>query len=464
MLVGKLLLGINSLRLAMKRRWRLSNTQVIALGFFVVILIGSVILSLPIATRSGKSVGYINALFTATTSTCVTGLIVGDTYTTWSLFGQIVILCLIQVGGLGFMAIATLVSLMLRRNISYKERLVISESISVSETSGVVRITKHMLLGTLIFEGIGAILLAIRFIPEFGVAGGIFKGIFHSVSAFCNAGIDLMGEKAPYSSLISYQSDWIVNLTIMPLIVIGGLGFYVWEDIYRSRRWRKLHLHSKMVILMSVILIFAGAVLFFLMEYRNPDTIGNAPWHTKVLASLFQSVTPRTAGFNTVDQSKLTGASAFLTMVFMFIGAAPGSTGGGVKVTTVGILIFTAISTMRSSQDVNMFGRRIEPHTVKRAITIVLVSLCIVILGIIVLSVCQPQAQLSDIIFEVVSAFGTVGLTVGITPQLDAVSKLVLIIIMYLGRVGVLTIALSLMAKGLGRENSFRYPKGKILV
>lgn len=464
MLMEKVMSGANAVRLFMKRRLKLSNTQIIVLGFMLTILAGSVLLSLPVATRSGQTVPYVDALFTATTATCVTGLVVYDTFTQWSLFGQLVILALIQVGGLGFMTIATLFSLMLRRTISYKERMVLSESISLEETSGVVRLIRHVLLGTLLFEGLGAVILAIRFIPDFGFASGVYKGIFHAVSAFCNAGIDLMGESAPFRSLMDYQGDWIVNLTIMALIVIGGLGFYVWEDIYRCKNWRDLHMHSKLVILMTLVLIFGGALLFFLMEFQNPNTLQPMPWHTKILASLFQSVTPRTAGFNTLDLPALTTASTFLTMLLMFIGGAPGSTAGGIKITTLGMLIFTAISTMRGAPDVNAFHRRLETQAIKRAITILLIGIGVVCVGIMVISACEPHLTLQQIAYEVISAFGTVGLTLGITPTLGTVSKLVLILLMYFGRVGVLTIMLSLTIKSLKSDNVLRYPKGKILI
>lgn len=464
MLMGRIMGGANAVRLFMKRRLLLSNTQIIALGFMLIILVGSLLLSLPVATRSGQAVNYLDALFTATTATCVTGLVVHDTFTQWSLFGQIVILVLIQIGGLGFMSIATLFSLMLRRTISYKERMVISESISVEQTSGVVRMIQHVLLGTIMFEGIGAMILAVRFIPDFGFANGVYKGVFHAVSAFCNAGLDLMGEAEPYSSLMGYQGDWIVNLTVMSLIIIGGLGFYVWEDIYHCKNWRDLHLHSKIVILMSIVLIFGGALLIFLMEFSNPGTLAPLPWHSKILASLFQAVSPRTAGFNTLDLTRLTTASTFVIMLLMFIGGAPGSTAGGIKITTLGMLIFTAISTMRGTPDVNAFHRRMEVQAIRRAVTIVLIALGVVSLGVIILSVCEPRLMFRDIVFEVISAFGTVGLSMGITPMLGTMSKLTLIVLMYFGRVGVLTIMLSLTMKGLGSRNMLRYPKGKILV
>ena len=451
-------------RLFAQYKIRVSAAQTIVGGFLLIILVGAILLTLPIATRSGESTGFVDALFTATSSTCVTGLVVFDTYGYWSLFGQTVILTMIQIGGLGFMTMGAVFSFILKSKISFRQRLVMSESIGMDMTSGIVRMTQHILVGTLIFETVGALILAVRFIPEFGFWDGIYKGVFHAVSAFCNSGMDLMGEREAFSSLTYYVNDWTVNLTIMLLITIGGTGFYVWEDIYHAKSYKGLSLHSKIVLTMNISLVVVGALLIFGMDYNNPETLGPLSPASKVLASLFQSVASRTAGFNTVDLSSLSVASTFTMILLMFIGGAPGSTAGGIKTTTLGLLFFTAISSLRGSKDVNAFARRMEPMAVRRAVTIVLIALCVVAVGIIILSGADPELSFIEVVFEVVSAFGTVGLSLGITPEMGVISKLAIACIMFFGRVGVLTIMLSLTLKGFKAKNTVRYPIGRILI
>ena len=451
-------------RLFAQYKIRVSAAQTIVGGFLLIILVGAILLTLPIATRSGESTGFVDALFTATSSTCVTGLVVFDTYSYWSLFGQTVILTMIQIGGLGFMTMGAVFAFILKSKISFRQRLVMSESIGMDMTSGIVRMTQHILVGTLIFETVGALILAVRFIPEFGFWDGIYKGVFHAVSAFCNSGMDLMGEREAFSSLTYYVNDWTVNLTIMLLITIGGTGFYVWEDIYHAKSYKGLSLHSKIVLTMNISLVVVGALLIFGMDYNNPETLGPLSPASKVLASLFQSVASRTAGFNTVDLSSLSVASTFTMILLMFIGGAPGSTAGGIKTTTLGLLFFTAISSLRGSKDVNAFARRMEPMAVRRAVTIVLIALCVVAVGIIILSGADPELSFIEVVFEVVSAFGTVGLSLGITPEMGVISKLAIACIMFFGRVGVLTIMLSLTLKGFKAKNTVRYPIGRILI
>lgn len=451
-------------RLFAQYKIRVSAAQTIVGGFLLIILVGAILLTLPIATRSGESTGFVDALFTATSSTCVTGLVVFDTYSYWSLFGQTVILTMIQIGGLGFMTMGAVFAFILKSKISFRQRLVMSESIGMDMTSGIVRMTQHILVGTLIFETVGALILAVRFIPEFGFWDGIYKGVFHAVSAFCNSGMDLMGEREAFSSLTYYVNDWTVNLTIMLLITIGGTGFYVWEDIYHAKSYKGLSLHSKIVLTMNISLVVVGALLIFGMDYHNPETLGPLSPASKVLASLFQSVASRTAGFNTVDLSSLSVASTFTMILLMFIGGAPGSTAGGIKTTTLGLLFFTAISSLRGSKDVNAFARRMDPMAVRRAVTIVLIALCVVAVGIIILSGADPELSFIEVVFEVVSAFGTVGLSLGITPELGVISKLAIACIMFFGRVGVLTIMLSLTLKGFKAKNTVRYPIGRILI
>ncbi len=440
-----------------------SPTRLIVMGYVLVIFLGSILLNLPIASRDGSSIGYINALFTATSATCVTGLVVVDTYSHWTIFGQSVILLLIQIGGLGFMTMATLFSLALRRKISFKERLVIAESLNQYTIEGIVRLTKQVLIGTLLFEGAGALILSIKFSSEYGITKGIFKGIFHAISAFCNAGFDIMGETKKFTSLTGYTGDTIVNLTVMALVVIGGLGFYVWSNIMQAKDIRSLRLHTKLVLFISGILLVLGFVFFFLMEYNNPNTLQALSFKDKLLAAMFQSVTTRTAGFNTISLSDLTIASQVMTIVLMFIGGSPGSTAGGIKTVTLGVLIFAVFSHISGKDDTEMFNRRLHHSVVLRALSIVFIALMIVLTTTIILSIFET-ATFMEIFFEAVSAFGTVGLSLGITPSLSSVSKVAVIITMFLGRVGVLTMALALLMRGKKTSGKLKYPEGKVMV
>lgn len=441
---------------------RIRPAQIIVIGFGLLILMGGVLLSLPIASQNGRSIGFLNALFTSTSATCVTGLIVVDTYTHWTAFGKCVILFLIQIGGLGFMTLTTLFSFFLRRTITMRERILIAESINYEEMQGIVRLAQHILIGTVIIEGTGAVILSLRLIPEFGVAGGITKGIFHSVSSFCNAGFDLFGERQAFSSLTHYSGDWIINLTIMSLIILGGLGFVVWEDVVTNRKWSKFRLHTKMVLTTTGLLIFVGALLIFIFEIDNPKTIANGTISQKILGPLFQSVTSRTAGYNTLSLADMTLASLFVMVILMFIGGSPGSTAGGVKTTTVGVIIAAVLSVVRAKEDVNLYGRRIARHVVLKALVIILMGFIVVGVGIMALLAVEDFSFM-DVVFEVVSAFGTVGLTTGITPHLTSFSKLVLIFIMYAGRVGVMSIALAIAFRN-PNGNVLKYPEGKIMV
>lgn len=440
---------------------RMSGTRIIALGFIAIILFGAILLSLPCASRGEGGVPFIDALFTATTSTCVTGLVVYDTFSAWTLFGQLVILILIQVGGLGFMSLATLFSMVINRRIGFRERMLLSEAISLSSVSGVVRMTRSVIICTICFEGIGAALLATRFIPEFGWCEGIYNAVFHSVSAFCNAGIDLMGKKGAFSSLTSYSGDFIVNATIASLIVIGGLGFMVWEDLYRYRQRRKLRLHTKLVLLISAALIIGGALMIFIFENDNPATLGRMPLWQKCMASLFQSITTRTAGFNTVPLDKMANPSILIMIALMLIGGSPGSTAGGIKTTTVGMLFITAVAVLRGSPQVHVFGRRIDATQIMRALAITTLSICIIALGGAVL-LCD-SIPFKEAIYEAVSAFGTVGLTLGATDGLGTFSKMSVIIMMYFGRIGVLTALMAITKRQHTYEQQISYPVETIM-
>jgi trk system potassium uptake protein TrkH len=445
------------------RVFRIKQTQAIVIGFAAIIVVGSILLNLPISSRDGHSIGFINALFTATSAVCVTGLVVVDTYTHWTLFGQIVILFLIQVGGLGFMTLATLFSLALGRRISFKERLLIAESLNQFSPQGMVKLIKDILLGTLLFEGLGAIILSIRFAGQFGIKIGIYKGIFHSISAFCNAGFDLMGVHGKFSSLTNYVEDPVVSLTIMMLVIIGGLGFAVWEDVYRTRNFSELRLHTKLVLVITGILLVVGFISFLALEYSNAKTLQPLSFKGKILASMFQSVTPRTAGFNTLSLPDLTNASKLITMLLMFIGGSPGSTAGGIKTTTAGVVLFSVISVLRGSGDVNIFRKRLEIEVIFKAMAIFVLSLIIIICTTVILSV-LGDATLLEYLFESTSAFGTVGLSLGITPALGSVSKTALIITMFMGRVGVLTMGMAITLRMQKSELKLKYPEAKVLV
>lgn len=422
-------------------RHHVSQTQFIAYGFFCVIMAGTLLLMLPISSRNGHSESFLNCLFTATSASCVTGLVVVDTWSQWSLFGQLVVLTMIQIGGLGFITVGVFISIVLRRRIGLKERGLLKESVNTLQIGGVVRLAKKIIIGTCMFEGAGAILLAIRFIPQFGFLKGMFYGIFHSISAFCNAGFDLMGQKQPFQSFVGYYNDWLVNLVLMSLIVIGGIGFIVWDDISRNKlHIRRYMLHTKVVLMTTFILIFGGALLFYLLERNHllagMDTSG------KILTSLFSSVTARTAGFNTTDTASLTGGSKLLTIILMFIGGSPGSTAGGIKTTTLVVLLLCVHSNIKQTYGVNIFGRRLENDAIKRAATILTINLLLAVTASLAIMAIQPLG-FSDILFETFSAIGTVGMTTGITRALHPASRLIIILLMYCGRIGSLSFALA---------------------
>ena len=425
-------------------RRHLSQGQFIAIGFILMILIGAILLDTPMASRSGQSIGFLSALFTATSASCVTGLVVADTATQWTLFGQIVVLILIQIGGLGFISIGVFFSIILRRKIGLRERGLMMESANALQLGGIVKFARRIVAGTAIVEGVGALLLMIRFIPEFGVLKGIWYGIFHSVSAFCNGGFDLMGAKyGKYSSLVAYYDDPLVNIVIMSLIVIGGIGFVVWGDLLKNRwHFKKYLLHTKIVLMMSTILIFGGALLFYWAE-RNGVLKGMSV-SGQILSSLFASVTARTAGFNTVDTAAMSGASKLLTAVLMFIGGSPGSTAGGIKTTTLFVLLMGVKKNVTGAYGIQAFGKRLEDDTLATASIIATLNMGITIITIFIVMGMQPFAM-QDVVFEAFSASGTVGITAGITRDLNTVSRILMIMLMYLGRVGSLSFALAFM-------------------
>ncbi len=420
---------------------RLTYPQLIALGYIMLIAIGTLLLSLPASSRDHISAGFIGALFTATSATCVTGLVVFDTYTQWSIFGQIIIILLIQIGGLGFMTIITLFSFLLKRKIGLKERGLLRESVNSMYVGGIVRLIKKILVGTLLIEGLGAVLLSIRFIPQMGLAEGIYNGIFHSVSAFCNAGFDITGKYGEYSSLITYSDDAVVCLTIAALIVIGGIGFFVWDDVSKNKlHFKKYQLHTKLVLSMTAILIVVGSVLFYIFENRN--TLSQMPIGEKITASVFGAITPRTAGFNSVDVMALTPAAKLLTMLLMFIGGSPGSTAGGIKTITFAVILISLWSSLRNSKGDNIFRRRLEDNALKRASSVATASLILIFCAAFVIGATNISLPIEDVLFECLSAIGTVGLSSGVTSVVGDLSLVILALLMYAGRVGSVSFAL----------------------
>lgn len=426
----------------MIKRWKnLSANRMIALGFAGIILLGALLLMLPAANREGRSLSFLDSLFTATSATCVTGLVVADTWTQFTLLGQGILLVLIQVGGLGYMTLVLLGSRMLRQRISLRSRSLMIESVSTERLTDAVSLLRYIAAGTFGIEGLGAALLAIRFVPEFGFARGVWYAIFHSVSAFCNAGFDLMGIRQPYSSLTAYVGDPLVNLTVCALILLGGLGFLVWRDVWnKGLHFRRYGLHTKIVLVMGLILTLGGALLFWLTE-RGGVLAPLSPGE-QVLASLFQAVSPRTAGFNTLDLASLNDGSSLLTITLMFVGAGPGSTGGGVKVTTVAVCLLAMVSYVRGRREVGVFNRRLEEEQLHRAAAGVTLYMTLALLGGFILLISQ-QFSLRDALFEAFSAMSTVGLSTGITRALSAGNRLLLILMMFCGRIGNLTILMA---------------------
>lgn len=439
----------------------LKPAQVLVLGFAGTILLGTILLMLPISTANGQATSFINSLFTATSAVCVTGLVVVDTGTYWSVFGKTVILLLIQIGGLGFMTMATSIAIILGKKISLRNRLIMQEALNQFSISGVIRLTQYIILTTLGIELVGALLLSIRFIPQFGLKNGFYYAVFHSVSAFCNAGFDIMGNGV---SLTKYVSDPLVSIVIMFLIVLGGLGFSVIVDIGRTQSVRKLSLHSKLVISMTFILIVIGFTTVMLFEVKNPDTLGQLDWGGKILAALFHSITPRTAGFNTLNMTQLTLPTLLLTILFMFIGGSPGSTAGGIKTTTFGLIFLKVRSVILGVDDVEFAHRRISKDTINRALAVFFIASFVVITVTAALAITEKDASLEYVLFEAMSAFGTVGLSLGLTPSLSLAGKIVVSAAMFFGRLGPLTIVLALSNRDLSKRKLIRYPEGKIIV
>lgn len=423
------------------KRQGLSQTQYIAFGFFLLIMTGTFLLMLPISSKSGKGMDFLGALFTATSASCVTGLVVADTWSQWSLFGQLVIITMIQIGGLGFITIGVFLSILLRRRIGLRQRGLMQESTSALQIGGIVRLTKKIILGTAIFEGTGALLLAIRFIPQYGFFRGVFYSVFHSISAFCNAGFDLMGHQQPYNSLSAYYDDWLVNLVVMSLIIIGGIGFIVWDDLSKNKlQVHKYLLQTKIVLLVTAFLVFGGGAAFYFLE--KDGLMADMSISGKILTSLFSSVTARTAGFNTIDTGALSDGSKFLTIILMFIGGSPGSTAGGVKTTTIAVLLLYVYASIQRTYGVNILGRRLEEDVIKQASSVFVINLFLALFVSLVIMAIQPLSM-SDTLFETFSAIGTAGMTTGVTRDLLPLSKFLVALLMYCGRIGSMSFALA---------------------
>lgn len=437
-----------------KRRGKpLSATKIIALGFGGIILLGTLLLCLPAASRDGLSCGFIPALFTATSATCVTGLSLFDTWSQWSGFGQIVLLALIEIGGLGFMSAATLVIFLFRRKVGLKQRMVMAQAMSLTDMDGVVRLQKTVLVGSLSMEGIGALILTLYFWPRFGLKRALKWGVFHSISAFCNAGFDIFGYLKPGQSLLEFNHDPVVLLTLGALIVVGGLGFLVWEEVAEQRSFRKLSVYAKLVLTATAALLLAGWVLICILEWNNPATLGPMSVGDKLLGGLFQSITLRTAGFAAVDQGALTDAGKAVSMVLMMVGGSSGSTAGGLKTVSFVVILLFISARARGKSRVCAYRRTIPNAQVLDAMTIGAIMLILSVVGGTFISMTSPVG-FTDAMFESISALATVGLTAGATPLLTLPSQLLIIAFMYFGRVGVLTISLGFL---MGNQVEERY-------
>lgn len=453
-----------------KHNNKISTTQIIVFGFLAIILIGTMLLMLPVAAADGQSTPLVDALFTATSATCVTGLMTLPVFEHWSLFGQIVLLVLIQVGGLGIVATTFTILMILKRRITMKDRVLINEAYALDTYSGLGKTVFRIVRGTLLVEFIGAVMYSFQFIPEYG-AIGIWYSVFHAVSAFCNAGIDILSN----SSFCGYADNYIVNFTTMFLIVMGGIGFCVWWDVqtvtkeafkrkmFRKQLFHRLSVHSKLAIVMSLFLIIAGTVLFMVFEWNNPDTLGSLPQGKKWMGALFQSVTTRTAGFATIPQENFTDAGTIVTMLLMFIGGSPAGTAGGVKTTTIAMIVITVIMVVKGKQETEVFKRRIPKDNIRTGLAVVSISAMILLMGILILS-CVEQTSLLNVAYEAVSALGTVGLSRNFTGTLQNPGKLLIILLMFIGRIGPITMAFAFRVKGNSKGKAGELAEQRILV
>ncbi|WP_294403228.1 TrkH family potassium uptake protein [uncultured Clostridium sp.] len=447
------------MKTAFLRKKKLSEVRILALGFLIIILLGGVILSLPISSKNGTYTSLVDSIFTATSAVCVTGLITVDTGTHWNTFGHSVIMVLIELGGLGFMSITTFIAVLLGKKITLRDRLIMQEAMNALDIQGLVKMMKYIVILTFSVQSIGAVLLSFVFIPQFGIGKGIFYSIFHSISAFCNAGFDLFGN---FTSLTGYYNNYYLIIIISMLIVIGGLGFSVLSDLLNFKHIRKFSIHTKLVLYVTSSLIALGALLIFCVEYKNEATLGSLNFGEKVLNSVFASITPRTAGFNSISTGDMTMSGKLVTIILMFIGGSPGSTAGGLKTTTFAVLILTAVSVLNGRDDTEVFGRRFSKESVYKAFTLFVLAMAIVLGVTMILSVAEPEQQFIDLLYEASSAIGTAGITTGVTQKIGTLSKFVIMLAMYFGRLGPITVFLALMKKN--KKAGIRYPEAKILI
>ncbi len=445
-----------------KERAPMSAQSLIALGFALIIVVEMLLLMLPASSQTGEWMDPLTALFTATSAVCVTGLVVVDTASHWSLFGRAVLLVGIQIGGLGVMTILSLIPLVSGRQIGLRQRTLLQESVASLHIGGIVRLVRRAMIGTLIVEGAGALLLAFRFVPMLGLVRGAGYALFHAISAFCNAGFDLMGTvSGPYTSLESFSADALVCLTVMALILLGGLGFFVWDDLVECRfRFKKLQLHSRVVLLLTLALLIVPTALFYVFEAGG--AMAGMGTGERLLASAFSAVTPRTAGFDTVPTGSLSSAGSLLTLLLMLTGGNPGSTAGGAKTTTMLLLLLLAASILRREEDVHLLGRRMENSVLRRACSIVVVYVTMGMVSTMAICALQPELALRDVLIEVFSAMNTVGMSTGITRALSPLSQIIVILLMYGGRLGSLTFVLLVLHKPAPAK--IQYPTDRLLV
>ena len=446
---------------AIKNR-QVNPTRIIAVTFAAIILLGAVLLTLPAASRTGQSHGFLTALFTATSSTCVTGLVMGDTWSMWSGFGQTVILGLIEIGGLGFMSAASLVVFVFRRKVGLRQRMLMAQALSVDDMQSVVKLQKWVLVGSLSIQACGALILFFRFLPQFGWVQAAKWGVFHAVSAFCNAGFDIFGSVAPGASVGAFNTDPVVCITLMALVFLGGLGFFVWEEVVRVRKFKNFSVYTKLVLIFSCAFLLVGAVTIMLLEWNNPATLGDMSTGNKILNSFFQSVTLRTAGFVSFDQAGLTEGGKAVSIVLMLIGGCSGSTAGGMKVVTFVVLLLFISSRLRGRSNVTVFKRNIAQEKVLDAMILTLVMVALAMVGAVLICVTSPVSFV-DSLYESISALATVGVTTGVTAKLTLAGKLLIILYMYFGRVGILTISLGFLL-GDRAEDRFRYANTNLLI
>ncbi len=452
----------NTIKKPIKRKFRLSPSQVLAIGFISIILVGTILLNLPISSRDGNIPKFIDSLFTATSAVCVTGLIVADTGDDFSVFGQIIILILLQIGGLGYMTMATLTALFIGKRITLRDRVIMQEALNQFNLAGLVRFTLYIVKITLLFEIIGAVILSLHWLGKFNLIKAVYFGIFHSLAAFCNAGFSLFN-----NNLSSFAKDPVVNLTISSLIIIGGIGFIVISDLYMYRHTKRLLVHTKFAITITAALIFLGTLIIFILEKNNPATLGGLSLGNKFLTSYFQAVTARTAGFNTLNIGLLTNASLFFVIILMFIGASPGGTGGGIKTTTFGTVINEVWVTLRGRREVNIFKRRLDFEIIRKSFAVFFLSMGLVVLITMILLVIEKE-ELMRVLFEVTSAFGTVGLSAAKTGSLSlsstfsAAGKVLIIITMFVGRLGPLTLGVAVIQEE--DKIRYKYAEEKLLI